>query len=589
MERRKVLVWVGGLVLVAGAVVVLRNESAPPPAREFGRFLDERVEHVADAQPLRRPADLKLTALDRTSLRATWTPTDGLTNGGFEVRWGDRTRLVRATETELTDLDPNGEVTVEVRAVGPLGERSEPVVGKAVPRLAHDATWADQLVQPIDRFDGPEALSPRRWRVVDGGGECLGLRPLNGRRLEVTCDLLDLQSNVPLRLGVPGADGAVGRVVVTTDGPTSADGRVLVALLPEPFQDLGHLTKPYPPGTVVLTIARHGATFDFGEGLSPTTKVVPVVGTAPPPTPGVRHRWELRVLPDAVVALRDGEALATAPVAVPWTTAHPRMAFRDTRGTRVDTFGVGGAPESPVPVSLVQLGTTRPMDDTLVPLGTVAPNRLEGAGGVRVVARVAQQRGDVRDVPFTVEFGDRSAPAVTVPPFSRTGPMAAQLVYADFPLPLPDREVEVRLRAPEAFFVLDAHLVVADGQATARRPLPRMTDRGPQAPEVPAPAVTVVHESGPGGAFPRGGKARVVVELDGTPGEVAAVKGVEVDLDGQGVVVLPTNGSAGGRYEFLLDLDRVSTGNHQVGVRVLPVDEGGRTRSAEYSFEIRPL
>ncbi|MFI9810664.1 fibronectin type III domain-containing protein [Saccharothrix variisporea] len=589
MERRKVLVWVGGLVLVAGAVVVLRNESAPPPAREWGRFLDERVEHVADTQPLRRPADLTLTALDRTSLRATWTPTDGLAHGGFEVRWNGRTRLVLATETELTDLDANAEVTVEVRAVGPLGDRSEPAVAKAVPRLAHDPAWSDPLVQPIDHLDGPEALSPRRWRVVDGGGgDCLGLRPLNGRRLEVTCDTLDLQSNVPLRLGVPGPDGAVGRVVVTTDGPTAADGRVLVALVPEPFQDLGHLTKPYPPGSVVLTLARHGATFDFGEGLVPTTKVVPVIGTAPPPTPGVRHRWELRVLPDAVVALRDGQALATAPVAVPWPAAHPRLAFRDARGTRVDTFGVGGAPESPVPVSLVPLGTTLLAEDRDVPIGTVAPHRVEGANGVRVAARVARQGGSMAGLPITVEFGDRSAPAVAVPP-AGAGPMVAEFVYADFPVPPPGKEIAVRLRAPEPFFVLDAHLVVSDGQATARRPLPRMTDRAAEAAEVPEPVVTVVHESGPDGAFPRGGKARVVVELDGAADEVAAVKGVEVDLDGQGVVVLPTNGSAGGRHEFLLDLDRVPTGSHRVEVRVLPVDERGRTRSAERPFEIRPL
>ncbi|NUT98851.1 MAG: fibronectin type III domain-containing protein [Saccharothrix sp.] len=588
MERRKVLGWVGVLVLVTGAVVVLRNESAPPPAREWGRFLDERVEHVADTRPLRRPADLTLAALDRTSLRATWTPTDGLAHGGFEVRWNGRSRLVLATETELTDLDPNAEVTVEVRAVGPLGDRSEPAVAKAVPRLAHDPAWSDPLVQPIDHFDGPESLSPRRWRVVDGGGgDCLGLRPLNGRRLEVTCDTLDLQSNVPLRLGVPGPDGAVGRVVVTTDGPTAADGRVLLALLPEPFQDLGHLTKPYPPGSVVLTLARHGATFDFGEGLVPTTKVVPVVGTSPPPTPGVRHRWELRVLPDAVVALRDGEALATAPLAVPWTIAHPRLAFRGAGGTRVDTFGAGGAPESPVPVSLVPLGTTVVAEERDVPIGTVAPQRLEGATGVRVAARVARQSDNMVGVPITVEFGDRSAPAVALP--SAGGPMSAAFVYADFPLPPPGKEVPVRLRAPEPFFVLDARLVVADGQATARRPLPRMTDRAAGAAEVPEPVVTVVHESGPGGEFPRGGKARLVVELDGAAGEVAAVKGVEVDLDGQGVVVLPTNGSAGGRHEFLVDLDRVTTGNHQVKVRVLPLDERGRTRSAEHSFEIRPL
>ncbi|WP_433267335.1 fibronectin type III domain-containing protein [Actinosynnema sp. CS-041913] len=591
MERRKLVGWLCGLALVTGAVVVLRNESAPPaPPPEFTRFLDHRVEYVADTSPLSRPTDLTLTGVDRTSLRATWTATGGVAYGAFEVRWGDRTRLVQATETELTDLDADAEVTVEVRAVDGLGRRSEPAVAKAVPRLAHDQAWADPLVQPLDRFDGPEALSPRRWRVFDAGDECLGLRPLNGKRLEVTCDALDLQSNVPLRLGVPAADGAVGRVVLTTDGPSTArgDGELVVALLPEPFHDIGRLAEPYPPGSVILHITPYGATFDAGSGLSTTSRVVPVGGTSRPPTPGVRHRWELRVLPDAVVALRDGEALAAAAVAVPWTVARPRLAFHNVRHTQVDTFGVGGAPESPVPASVVPLGPGSGQGGA-VELGATPNQRLEGGNSVRVVAAVASPGSNVRDTPITVEFGGRSAPGVVMPPSGGAAAVESAFVYADFPLPEPTGDTSVRLRTAGKVVVNDSHLVVDDGQATTRRALPRVTEREHPAVKAPPANVVVVHETGPTDKFPPGGKARIVVELlTTTEREVAAVKGIEVDLDGQRLAALPTGGAAGGRHEFLVDLNETPAGSHRVAVRVLPVDERGETRTGGHTFDIGP-
>lgn len=582
--------WLGGAVLVAGAVVVLRDGSTQPFPREFGEFLDDRVQYVADSRPLTAPTDLKLTAPDRTSLRATWTATGGVAYGGFEVRWAGRTRLVQATEAELTDLDADAEITVEVRAVDGLGVRSEPAVAKAVPRLAHDGKWVEQLVQPIDVFDGAEALGPHRWRVFGSGDDCLGLRPLNGKRLEVTCDVLDLQSNVPLRLGVPGEDGAVGRVVLTTDGPSTVrgDGELVVALLPEPFHDIGHLSEPYPPGSLVLRITPHGASFDTGSGVPTTSRVVPVGGTSPPPTPGVRHRWELRVLPDAVVALRDGEALAAASVAVPWTVVRPRLAFRNIQQTRLDAFGVGGAPESPVPASVVPLGAGAGETDS-AELGATPARRLEGGDSVRVVAAVVSVKSDVRDVPITVEFGGRSAPAAFMPPSDDPVSIRSAWVYADFPLPEPTGNTSVRLRATQKVLVNGSHLVVDDGRAAARRVLPKVTDRELPDPEVPPPAVAVLHDTGATDRFPRGGRARIVVELlTTTEREIAGIKGVEVDLDGQRLAVLPTGRAAGGRHEFLLDLNGVTVGGHKVDVRVLPVDERLETRSASRSFEIGP-
>ncbi len=593
MDRRRLVGWLGGLALVSGVVVVLRNEAVPPAPVEFTRFLADRVEHVDDTRPPGKPTDLALTALDRTSLRASWTATDGVGYGGFEVRWGDRTRLVQATETELPDLDADAEVAVEVRAVDGLGRRSEPAVAKAVPRLVHDGSWAARLVQPIDVFDGAEALDPRRWRVFDARNpDCLGLRPLNGSRLEVGCDILDLQSNVPLRLGEPQPDGAVGRVVFTTDGPSSVrpgDGELALALLPEPFQDLGHLSKPYPPGTLVLHITPYNANFEVGPGVPATSRELPGGGAFPTPTAGVRHRWEVRILPDGVIALRDGEVRASAAVAVPWTVARPRLVFRNIRHTQLDSFGVAGAPAGPLPASVWQLGVGTAQDESVV-LGAVPAGRLAGGSSVRVVASVVAVDGNARDIPITAHLGDRSAPAVFMPSAEPADRVGAAVVYADFPLPGPAGEQGVRLSGPGKFLVDGSHVVVDDGQATTPRRLPQVTDRGLPEVTVPAATVSLVPDRGPADVFTPGGKARLAVELSADyVREVAAVKGIEVDLDGQRLVVLPTNGSVGGRHEFLVDLAGLGVGRHTVQARVVPVDERGRTTSADRSFEIRPV
>ncbi|WP_367133485.1 hypothetical protein [Saccharothrix sp. HUAS TT1] len=587
MERRRLIALVGGLALLGGVVAVLRDEAAPPKPRAYERFLDERVEHVPDTGGPTAPSGLELAALDRTSLRASWTSAGGF--GGFEVRWNGRTRLVHGLETELTDLDANADTAVEVRALDEMGNRSEPATATAVPRLAYDEASLDDLVAPIDVFDGPEALTSRRWRVFDGGNaHCLGLRPLNGKRLEVNCDAVDLQSNVPLQLGAPGADGAIGRVVLVTDGPAGhrpEDSELVIALLPEPFHDTGRLDKPFPPGAVVLRVTPFGARFDLGG----TTSTDETPGAHPPPTPGVRHRWELRVLPGSVVALRDGVEVATAPVNVPWTTARPRLSFRKAEGTRVDMFGIGGRPTTPVPASLVQFGFGLEQADGSVEFGNAYNPALADASSVRVVASVVAEG----TAPITVELGTRSAPAVVMPPDQAIGRFRPSVVYADFPLPLPEpeRNPKVRLRSDATLTAYHAHLVIADGQ-DARRPAPRLTDRPLPDPQVPAPAVFVQHRSPlpPSRQFPHEGELELVVELEADRAqEVAAVKGVEIDLDGEPVVVLPTNGSAGGRHGFTLRLADVPTGRHSLDVRVVPVDERWGVRSHQQTFEVRPL
>ncbi|HWO62366.1 MAG TPA: fibronectin type III domain-containing protein, partial [Umezawaea sp.] len=271
---------VGGLAVLVGAVAVLRTEAPPPPVKSndpvtLTRFVDDRVEYRAEVQALAAPSDLKLTALDITSVRAMWTPTVGY---GYEVRWLDQVRLVVVPETEVTGLPANDEITVEVRAVDAEGHRSAPTSMKAVPRLLYNEAWADHLVAPVDHFDGQAALSSHRWRVL-GDGDCLGLRPLPGvKRVEITCDNAEMQSNMTLVLTEPQPDndGERGRVMLTMDGPgLDANGlnqEVSITLLPEPYDDLPWLgmydsmTAPtrIPPAAIVLHINPFGASFDKG-------------------------------------------------------------------------------------------------------------------------------------------------------------------------------------------------------------------------------------------------------------------------------------------------------------------------------------
>lgn len=601
---------VGGLALLGGAITLLRNETEPPPPPVstdpvvLAKFLDQRVEYRPEGRAPVAPSELKLSALDASSLRVSWTATDGVGYAGYEVRWLDQVRYVLATQTEILGLDPGGQVTVEVRSVDADGRRSTPARVEGVPRTVYDPSWQDRLVVPVDHFDGPESLSPRRWRVYDSGNnDCLGLRGIpGGKRLEITCDGVELQANTPMWLSAPDDQGAVGRAVLTTEDPIAAGGsnlnEITIALLPDPFDDLPWLPvyadvdapEALPPTAVVMHISPHGVGFSLGSALPPTSRVVEVSGVSVTPTPGVRHRWELRVLPDAVVALRDGEVLAAAAVAVPWTTARPRLGFRNVAHTTVDSFGSGGAAMSPTPTSVIHLGPAS-RESHATSLGNVPSGQLDGAVSARVVASVYANN----DAPVTVQFGGRSVPAKPMFPQAALGPNVPTVVYADFPLPDSALGGSPRLRLTSTTDVdtTKVQIVVREGLSSPTRPLPRLTDRLPPTRGSGKPQLTLVHDSGvaPSTRFPPRGKVRIVVDIASTDPEVAPIAGIEVDLDGKRIVTLPTaeNGpAAGGRYEFLLAAAGLGPNGHRVVVRVLPQDPKLEVRTTQSAFEIAP-
>ncbi len=592
--------------MVAGAVVVLRTQ-VPPPLVEsddrvsLTRFVDDRVDYRAERQALSAPSDLKLTALDITSVRVMWTPTVGY---GYEVRWLDQVRLVLVPETELTGLMANDEVEVEVRAVDAEGRRSAPSSTTVVPRLLYNVAWADHLVAPVDHFDGRAALSSHRWRAL-GDEDCLGLRTLPGvKRVEITCDNAELQSNMPLVLTEPqqANDGEVGRVMLTMDGPgTDPNGlnqEVSITLLPEPYDDLPWLgmydsvtaPAPIPPGAVIMHVNPFGASFSQGVDVPTTSRVVPVSGRSLVPTNGVRHRWELRILPDAVVAVRDGEVLAAAPAAVPWKSARARLAFRNARGTTIDSFGVGGAAKNPQSTSIIPLGRSERKPNATT-LGTVSSAQFAGAESLRVVADVYGNN----NAQVTVRFGEREVPAKPMFPWGTVGPTVPTTLYADFPLPDPalGDSPELRLTSTTDIDSVNANVVVRDGSTAPARKLARLNDLGALVARVAQPKLSVEHETRatPPTQFPRGGVVRLVVELRGGHDHVIApTSGIEVDLDGDRIVTLPTTAggpSAGGRYEFWLDTAELGSGGHQVTVRVRPEDSAAPPRDTRQTFEIR--
>ncbi|MEU7480039.1 fibronectin type III domain-containing protein [Lentzea sp. NPDC042327] len=360
MDRRTLAGGLGGLALVVAAVVALRASDAPDNLK---REVDDRVRVVQQQEPV-KPASPRTQALDADAVQVSWAGSAP----AYEVRWNGNEQLVPNPEVELAGLRPDQEVRVEVRAVNAIGRRSEPLMITATPQDLYDDRWDDELVGQPERFDGPEALDPRKWRV-EAEQNCLGLRPFGrGKRVDVDCGTAMFQSNTPIRFGVPGRDGATGRAIISVAGAVESS-HVRLTLLPAPW----HFLKDQefqPKGAVSLDITTQGTRIVADPDLPRSDRQVEL-GDAPLTglVAGVRHRWELRVLPDAVLAVRDGVVVAGEPVVLTTPLAHPRI--RIDGGGFLDSFGVGGVEERAVPTEVLPATVEVPHDAIAAKLVTL--------------------------------------------------------------------------------------------------------------------------------------------------------------------------------------------------------------------------
>ncbi|SDK67292.1 hypothetical protein SAMN04488074_106387 [Lentzea albidocapillata subsp. violacea] len=515
MDRRTLAGGLGGLALVVAAVVALRSGDAPDTLR---KEVADGVEVVALQDPV-KPANPRAQALDADALQIAWNGSAS----AYEVRWNGNQQLVPTPEVELPGLDPEQETQVEIRAVSAVGKRSEPLKIAAKPKDVYDGKWDDQLVGQPHRFGGPEALDPRKWRV-EADPDCLGLRPFGpGRRIDVDCPMAAFQSNTPIRFGMPANDGATGRAIISVAGAVESS-HVRLTLLPDPWQYLPE-TEAQPRGAVSLDITTQGTRIVADPALPRTGKQV-TLGDAPMTglVAGVRHRWEMRVLPDAVVALRDGIVVAYEPVVITERVVHPRI--RIDGGGFLDAFGVGGVPERVVPTEVVPLDR-----DVEVPRDVVAAKLVKAGQDDQVT---------ITDVPLDA------------------GRIAAQ-----------EQARLVVIRKPES------------------RPgaLPRLVDR-PGGIKTGGPRLHVMHEDGAKPPQPLPGRGRVLVtaELNGIGHrgielELDGRRIVALPTNEQGPGVP-------GRHEFWLDTSTLaSASDARLKLSVLPAD-GGEPVIAETVFEL---
>ncbi|MCP2164455.1 hypothetical protein LX83_001295 [Goodfellowiella coeruleoviolacea] len=580
-----------GLAVLGGGVVALRTTQndddtpAPAPAVVLDRFAGDGVvlpERGARPNP---PTGLAVTPADHR-LRVSWAAADRA--AGYQVRWGaadalDHTRLVALPSVELAGLDNGVAHRVEVRAVDAFGQRSEPATTTGTPATPPDDLADVPNLVFVDRFDGPSAPDPTRWRLIDectkagrGGGEDshhLVVGGSCGNRPAI------LRSRTPFRLADPAtADGELGRLVVDTDAP-GGTGVLLLDLVPGPADAVGlEAVSAYtnalppaaelagraqdddslPPGTIRIRVGpgkdgRQGVWTLVGAGMPQLAPITEPVVPLPELGLGVSHRWQVVLRRDGVRVLVDGELVGTAPVAPQWTEATALLGFHGGQlRPAIDLVAVaGGAAQPPAQVTPPRVVVAvREQPASEAPSG----QRIGGVLG-------AQLRLDVQPADYDHQFAPPPAlsvqvgavvlplrPAVEGTAWTHTGirhPMVADLpaealvVGPDYTLavtllnpPPADPAAGQAVRAVHADLELIAEpagtpkLTSPDG-GTAELPAPPDTTAPSPTPvpaQLPKPSARLLDAAGQpfqaGRTLPRG---RLVLEvtLSGTAGQLA--------------------------------------------------------------------
>ncbi|GAA4434876.1 hypothetical protein GCM10023148_41280 [Actinokineospora soli] len=165
-KARRVAVVAASLVAIGAAVVVLREPEAadegprpiPAPQTTVASYAADGVVLPAPGTPPVQPERLDVRP-GPGRLALSWPTATGAV--GYEVRWGDRTRLVAQPAVQLDGLTDEQQYRVEGRSVGPHGERSLAAITHAAPHPAEARDWA--FADEFDAGPGKWRLSTARW------------------------------------------------------------------------------------------------------------------------------------------------------------------------------------------------------------------------------------------------------------------------------------------------------------------------------------------------------------------------------------------------------------------------------------------
>ncbi|ANZ36922.1 hypothetical protein BBK82_13405 [Lentzea guizhouensis] len=571
---KRVAFAVAGVALVVG-VVLLRDTgggdmpAAPPPPTKLKPFA---ADQVLVPGPQGRPATPGLLKVRPGNHRVqlTWSGDAP----AYEVRWGERKKLVTRPGAQLNGLRNDQEQQIEVRAVDSFGQYSQPAITKATPR-ADDAPYSF-----VDRFDSTSEPDQKLWRF---GKRTDCARATAGD--EDDHDRLVLSSScgtraVTLRARTPFVRGSdESRFVVETDAP-STGGKLLLDLVPGPVSVQG---EPVLPGAVRATVSTDATGNSIVELVPGGTATKPI----PAAVPGVTVRWELVVGAGGVQVHRDGEVVVTSPYVPQWREATALVGVAALAGDRVRAgidligFRAGSAeapPNVPAPTVRVNAGPamTTPIPNVtagqlrlaLIPSRESAPVDRVKVNGVELPLRPAvegQQWKPGAEYPAVAELPEEALTDILNVQLDTTE--RVQVTHTDVELTGPTSGIAHR----------DDGTPLVSAKPTLADPLAEVLDSGGQ----PVPN---------GAALTKG---RVVLEVRVTAldAAVAGLAGFEVRLDGTHIATVPTaaDGPAGaGRWRLSLNTGSMTEGPHAIEVRAFSTDPGAHPETGYVPFMLKP-
>lgn len=642
MERRRLAVLLAGLVLVGGAVTVLRlvggtpnlDASPPPPP------LPTVIKPYSADGVLAPDAGSAPAAPDHVTVRSgprrlqlSWTAPVGAS--GYDVRWGDQDRLVAEPDVELDGLPAGRDVSVDVRSVDSFGQRSAPATVHGRP--SGDApAGADNAF--TDHFTGASVPDPRLWRLSSVNSCASASKGPDGRLLllsECARSSVTLRSRTPLRLNRSATE--LGRFTIDTDAPGES-GELDVDLVPGAVAMIdGSPNDPLlpsqpnaaveddnlPPGTVRVRI---GAAADpttgvpadtvqvaVGQGVPTVAPLTEPVHAIPAPNSGLSVRWDVVLRTDGVQVLRDGQYVGGANVVPAWSQATPLVEFgSDAQAQQsfdIGMIGLGGAPTSASPVAVSPLLVS---DNTVVTGDTTAtPRTSEPDDGTVFLTVVAQpftpgESLAVNGAPPVFAIRIRDQTFATTPAVAGTQllPGVRYSLVAHVPVGLltPNAvAVQVIAQVPQFYpAALGVQGVDVDAPPDAG---PHSQPRGPQItplpPQLGVLTAKVLDASGnqvpPGAPLPRG-RAVLDVTMDSAAGQrygnsLAGLAGLTVWQDDTEMVAVPTamaGPAVGGEWRIAFATSDGTKGTHSIDIRAYGAVRGVSFGETYASYVLGP-
>ncbi|GGU22367.1 hypothetical protein [Lentzea flava] len=572
---KRVAFAVAGLALVVG-VILLRDTdggnstlpTAPPPPTKLKPYEAEQVLVPAPQGRPGTPTNVVARG-GHHKIQLTWSGDAP----GYEVRWGDRTKLVTRPGTQLDGLENEREQQIEIRAVDSFGQRSQPATTKATPR-ADNAPYTF-----VDRFDQADEPDLQRWRLTKRT-DCARATSGDGEdhdRLIISSSCgtraVTLRSRTPF---VRTDDDS--RLVVETDAPGTG-GKLLLDLVPGPVSVQG---DPVLPNAIRATVS----TDVSGNSV---VELVPNGTTAkaiPPALPGVTVRWEIVLTRNGTHVTRDGEVVATSPFVPEWREATALVGVAALAGDRiragVDLIGYRTAKaDAPPAVPTPQVRVDGPASSAL-PIPDVT------SGQLRIALIPSRESEPVTAVKINgVEVPLR--PAIPGTPWK---PGAEYPAVADLPKEAFTDNLNVALVTQERVQVTHTDVeLTGPRSAPQRQPGTPLVDAKPVLAD---PVPEVLDASGQpienGAAFTRG---RVVIEvrINALDTAVAGLAGFEVRLDGNHVATVPTTTDgpgAAGRWRISLNTASLAEGPHAIEVKAFSTDPEVHPETGYVPFLLKP-